>query len=268
MAAGLIDVGVNLTHESFVPDRAAVLDRARAAGVSRFIITGTSLAASEQAIALAAELGHTAWATVGLHPHHADEWNGGLASALAALSYRPRVVAIGECGLDYHRNYAAPAAQRQAFAAQLATAAERRLPVFLHERDAHADFHAIVAEHRPDLVGGVAHCFTGGPAELDAYLALGLHIGITGWICDERRGAALRAAVAALPLARVLVETDAPYLLPRTLVPRPATRRNEPAFLPEVVRELAHWMGRSPDDVGAASAANAEQLFALGQARD
>ncbi len=263
--APLVDIGLNLTHESFAGDLPAVLARARAAGVTRWIITGTSVAASDAAVALAAQLPGEAWATVGLHPHHADEWTDDLGQALAARAESPQVVAVGECGLDYFRNYASHAAQRRAFAGQLATAVMRQLPVFLHEREAHADFAAMLREFRPDLAGGVAHCFTGGPAELEAYLALDLHVGITGWICDERRADPLRQAVRQLPLDRVLVETDAPYLLPRTLRPRPASRRNEPACLPEVVRELARWMDRDPAVVAAASTANAVRLFGLAQ---
>ncbi len=263
--APLVDIGLNLTHESFAADRAAVLARGRAAGVTRWIITGTSLAASEAAVALAAGLPGEAWATVGLHPHHAGEWTDDLGRALGDLATAPGVVAVGECGLDYYRDYARHADQRRAFAGQLATAVARRLPVFLHERDAHADFAAMLREFRPDLAGGVAHCFTGGPAELEAYLALDLHVGITGWICDERRAGPLREAVGRLPLDRVLVETDAPYLLPRTLRPRPASRRNEPAFLTEVVRELARWMDADPAVVAAASTANAARLFGLAQ---
>ncbi len=263
--APLVDIGLNLTHESFAADLPAVLARARAAGVTRYVITGTSLAASQAAVALAAGLPGEAWATAGLHPHHAGEWTDDLGHALADLATAPGVVAVGECGLDYYRDYARHADQRRAFGGQLATAAARRLPVFLHERDAHADFAAMLREFRPDLAGGVAHCFTGGPAELEAYLALDLHVGITGWICDERRAGPLRDAVGRLPLDRVLVETDAPYLLPRTLRPRPASRRNEPAFLPEVVRELARWMDADPAAVAAASTANAARLFGLPQ---
>ena len=128
-----------------------------------------------------------------------------------------QVVAVGECGLDYFRNLSPPDAQRQAFIAQLEIAAQVRKPVFLHQRDAHDDFAAILRDFAGRLHGGVAHCFTGGGAELDAYLELGLYIGITGWACDERRGLELRQSVPRIPLERLLIETDAPYLL----APRP-----------------------------------------------
>ena len=130
------------------------------------------------------------------------------------------MVAVGECGLDYFRNLSPPDAQRQAFIAQLEIATRVGKPVFLHQRDAHDDFVAILRDFAGTLLGGVAHCFTGGEAELEAYLALGLYIGITGWACDERRGHELRRSVPRIPLDKLLIETDAPYLLPRDLDPQ------------------------------------------------
>jgi TatD DNase family protein len=265
---GLVDIGVNLAHDSFDHDRDEVVARARSAGVATLVITGTSVAASVAAVALARTLGAEAFATAGIHPHHASEFDAGAASQLRDLAPDPRVVAVGECGLDYHRNYSTPQDQRRAFAGQLALAVATGLPVFLHERDAHADFAAMLREYRPQLAGGVAHCFTGGAAEIEAYLELGLYVGITGWIADERRAVALRDAVRRLPLDRVLVETDAPYLLPRTLTPKPSSRRNEPGFLPEVVRELARWMAQPVEAVAAASTRNARALFRLDAAAE
>jgi len=263
MTSVLVDIGVNLAHDSFDHDRDVVVARAREAGVTTLVITGTSVEGSAAAVKLASLLGPDAFATAGIHPHQASECDAGALARLADMAGDPPVVAIGECGLDYHRNYSPPGDQRRAFAAQLELAVATVLPVFLHERDAHADFAAMLREFRPQLSGGVAHCFTGGPAELEVYLELGLHIGITGWIADERRADALRAAVRHLPLDRLLVETDAPYLLPRTLTPAPATRRNEPGFLPEVVRQLARYMTQPADVLTAASTRNARALFRL-----
>ena len=259
----LVDIGSNLTHESFAADLPAVLHRAQAAGVAQQVVTGTSVTASAAAIALHAHYPQTLFATVGVHPHHAEELTAEALVALRDLAGRPGVVAIGECGLDYFRNFAPHQAQREAFAAQLALAAQRRLPVFLHQRDAHADFMAILREHRPALVGGVAHCFTGHRAELEDCLALDLHIGITGWICDERRGQHLLDLVSRIPAGRLMVETDAPYLLPRSLRPRPASRRNEPAFLPEVARVVAEARGEGLGDLAAHSTLTARRLFNL-----
>lgn len=260
----LIDIGANLTHDSFDHDRAAMLARAASAGVRRAIVTGASVTGSAQAIELATEHPGVLYATVGVHPHHAAEFDEHAGAALAALIADPSVVAVGECGLDYFRDFSPRDAQRRAFRAQLELAVQTEKPVFLHERDAHEDFVATLAPLAGDLVrGGVAHCFTGGPATLDAYLDLGLHIGVTGWVCDERRGADLRAAVPSIPLDRLLLETDAPYLLPRDLVPRPAHRRNEPAFLPHVLARVAALMERTEEEIARAATANAVTLFRL-----
>ena len=157
----------------------------------------------------------------------------------------------------------AAAAQRAAFVAQLEIAAGSGKPVFLHQRDAHADFTAILREHRATLRGGVAHCFTEGPLELEVYLGLDLSIGITGWVCDERRGGALREAVPRIPREKLLLETDAPYLLPRDLRPQPKSRRNEPAYLPHIAATVAALRGESLGSVAEATTQNAERLFGL-----
>lgn len=259
----LIDIGVNLAHDSFDDDRAAVLERAREHGITRLIVTGSSVESSLQAAALAEGDPGNLFATAGLHPHHAADWSPAAARVLRELTTHPAVIAVGECGLDYFRDFSPRAAQHSAFEAQLTIAVECGLPVFLHQRDAHEDFLAIIEPVIGRLAGGVAHCFTGDASMLRDYLDLGLHIGLTGWICDERRGGALRAAVAELPLDRVLIETDAPYLLPRTLSPKPKTRRNEPMYLREVLRIAAEAMQCGEEELARASTANAEHLFRL-----
>jgi TatD DNase family protein len=261
--AGLIDVGANLTHESFRDDLPDVIERASACGIRRMVVTGTSLAGSEAALSLAAARPGVLWSTAGVHPHAAAEYDDVTEAGLRTLLRDPRVVAAGECGLDYYRDYAPRDLQRTAFARQVELAIASGRPLFLHQRDAHADFLAILKEQGSRLPAGVAHCFTNGPAEVTDYLSIGLYIGITGWICDDRRATDLRAAAACIPLDRVLVETDSPYLLPRTLRPVPRSRRNEPANLPEVVLALATYMGHSPEVVAAATTRNAEALFGV-----
>ena len=181
---------------------------------------------------------------------------------LRELLALPGVVAAGECGLDYYRNYSPYESQRRAFAQQLQLAAELGKPVFLHQRDAHRDFIAALREHGAGL-RGVAHCFTGGAEELDSYLELGLHIGITGWICDERRGQHLHDLVARIPRGRLLLETDAPYLLPRDLQPKPALRRNEPLHLPHIAATVARLRDETYEDCVAHTTAAARALFDL-----
>jgi TatD DNase family protein len=259
----LIDIGANLTHDSFDADREAVLARAAAAGVARILVTGTSVTSSVQAAALCDAHPARLFATAGVHPHNAAEFDEHSAAALRSLLTARQFVAVGECGLDFFRDYSPRDAQRRAFAAQLELATEVGKPVFLHQRDAHDEFVAMLAPLRADLTGGVAHCFTGGPKELEAYLELDLHIGVTGWVCDERRGEELRAAVPLIPLDRLLVETDAPYLLPRDLRPKPQSRRNEPQFLAHVLERVAMLLEQPAGLVAKATTANAERLFGL-----
>lgn len=259
----LVDIGANLTHDSFDADRRDVLARAAAAGVARIVVTGSSVTSSALAAALCETTPGVLYATAGVHPHHAADFDAHTTGALRALLANPAVVAVGECGLDFFRDYSPRDAQRRAFAAQLELAAAAGKPVFLHQRDAHDEFVALLAPRRASLAGGVAHCFTGGPKELAAYLELDLYIGVTGWICDERRGGELRAAVPRIPLDRLLVETDAPYLLPRDLTPKPQSRRNEPAFLPHIVARIAALMNQPVAAVAAATTANADRLFSL-----
>ena len=260
----LVDIGANLAHDSFDADRDAVLDRAAAAGVHRLVVTGSSDDSNRAALELARSSAGTLFSTAGVHPHHASDYDETSDSLIRDLASRPQVVAIGECGLDYFRNFSPSTAQRVAFERQLAIAAETGLPVFLHQRDAHEDFLAILGPMLPQLSRAVAHCFTGDGNALDAYLDLDMYIGITGWICDERRGRELQQLVARIPDNRLMIETDAPYLMPRTLRPKPASRRNEPAFLPEVLRVLAECRGQDPDELAALTTANAERFFALG----
>jgi TatD DNase family protein len=259
----LIDIGSNLTHSSFSSDLGDVLARAVDAGVTRQVVTGADLASSRSAAALAAAHPDMLWSTAGVHPHHAAEFEPARREELRELLSLPRVVAAGECGLDYFRDISPRATQRAAFAAQLQIAGDAGRPVFLHQRDAHEDFLAILAEHRSIIVAGVAHCFTGGIRELEAYLALGLSIGVTGWVCDERRGASLRQAVPHIPADRLMIETDSPYLLPRDLDPRPKSRRNEPAFLAHIARAVASLRDEAPQAVAAATTQNAVRFFGL-----
>ncbi len=240
---GLVDIGANLTNRAFQGDLDEVLERAAGEGVGAILVTGTSVAGSRRAREIAVERRKLAsprlFATAGIHPHQASSASREALAEIRELSLRDRVVAVGECGLDYNRDFSPRDRQRACFEAQLEIASEVRKPVFLHERDAYEDFARLLERWRPKLVGGVVHCFTGERAALERYLALDVHIGITGWVCDERRGAHLRTLVRLVPEGRLLVETDAPYLLPRDLGQRPAAGRNEPAFLGHVARTVA-----------------------------
>jgi TatD DNase family protein len=256
---------------AFDGDREAVIARAGDAGVRTLLITGSSIESSVAAAAFAQAKCNTdcntngntnCMTTAGVHPHNAKDWD---AAALARLRELAGAapVAVGECGLDYNRNFSPPHAQRKCFEDQLALAAQLGKPVFLHERDAFDDFFSILKQYRANLPGAVVHCFTGGQKELEAYLALDCYIGITGWVCDERRGAHLVPLLPRIPAGRLLLETDAPYLLPRNLPRnlRGKSGRNEPCFLPHIAACVAAMVGKTPDQLAEETSANAQRLW-------
>ena len=259
----MIDIGVNLTSSQFDKDREAVLERAHAAGVTGLILTGTSLTESRAVAELAAERPGFCYATAGVHPHDAKTFDDTTLNELRELATQPQVVAIGECGLDFNRDFSPRPRQEAAFEAQLALAAELQLPVFMHCRDAHERFMAILSPWRDRLPAAVLHCFTGTEDELNDCLALDLHIGITGWICDERRGRELQRLVSLIPPERLMMETDSPYLIPRDLSPRPASRRNEPAYLPHIAGRIAACRGEHTAELIAATTATSRRFFQL-----
>lgn len=259
----MIDIGVNLTSSQFDKDREAVLARAHAAGVTGLILTGTSLTESRAVAELAAERPGFCYATAGVHPHDAKTFDDTTLNELRELATQPQVVAIGECGLDFNRDFSPRPRQEAAFEAQLALAAELQLPVFMHCRDAHERFMAILSPWRDRLPAAVLHCFTGTEDELNDCLALDLHIGITGWICDERRGRELQRLVSLIPPERLMMETDSPYLIPRDLSPRPASRRNEPAYLPHIAGRIAACRGEHTAELIAATTATSRRFFQL-----
>jgi TatD DNase family protein len=257
----LIDIGVNLTHRRFEADRDAVIARAREAGIEHMILTGIDGPGSAEAGNLAATNRELFSATAGVHPHHARDWDDATATALAHLAANPTTVAIGETGLDFNRDFSPRPAQEAAFHAQLAMAVTRGLPAFLHQRDAHERFLAILDEYLNHLPAAVVHCFTGGKQELKAYLDRDLHIGVTGWVCDERRGSELRSCVPDIPANRLMIETDAPFLLPRDIRPKPDGGRNEPAHLPHIAAAVASLRGESVASVAANTTSVARRFF-------
>ena len=259
----LIDIGANLSHDSFDADRDAVLQRAHAAGVATIVVTGASREHSPKALALAQAHPGTLYATAGVHPHHAVEYTDECDAEMRELHTHPQVVAVGECGLDFFRDFSPRPAQRRAFERQLQLGVETGKPLFLHQRDAHADFMAMMKNFDGRLGPAVVHCFTGTRAELFDYLDQDWHIGITGWLCDERRGLHLRELVKHIPAERLMIETDAPYLLPRTVKPSPSHRRNEPMYLAHIVGELARDRGEEVAVTAAHTVATARAFFQL-----
>ena len=259
----LIDIGANLTHDSFDADRTEVIESARGAGVMHMVVTGADVEHSRAAIELAGRWPGVLSATVGVHPHHAGDFDAAMKAELDLLLGAAGVVAAGECGLDYFRDFSPRDAQRRAFVSQIELGIRHGLPLFLHQRDAHEDFIAILDEFAGKLPATVVHCFTGGAEELEHYLERDFHIGITGWICDERRGHHLHEFVDRIPADRLMLETDAPYLLPRDLKPRPKTRRNEPMWLPHIAEVVAKARGETIEELARHTTATARAFFRL-----
>ncbi len=259
----LVDIGANLTHPAFHADLPEVLARAREAGVGKIVVTGTSVAESVNALKAAKTHPRLVYATAGVHPHHARECDPSTIPALRTLAQQQGVVAIGECGLDFNRNYSPHPDQEKCFEAQIALAIELKKPLFLHSRDCFERFVQVIKKFNGAFPKAVAHCFTGSKAELHSYLDLGLHIGITGWICDERRGMHLLELLRDIPADRLMLETDSPYLTPRDLRPQPKARRNEPCHLPHILRTVARALGKPPEQVAADTTRTAQAFFGL-----
>jgi TatD DNase family protein len=262
----LIDIGVNLTHRAFASDRDLVVRAAAEAGVSPLIITGASETSSREALDYAAKHPGGLYSTAGVHPHEAKSCGPATLEALREMAGHERVVALGECGLDYNRDFSPRKIQREWFTRQLELAARLGKPVFLHERDAFGDFAAILKEHTRHIKNAVVHCFTGGEKELETYLGLGCFIGITGWVCDERRGRGLAELVKKIPSDRLMLETDAPFLLPRDLEKNSGGRksgRNEPKYLAHIARVIARLQGKDADVLAQETRATTLRFFGI-----
>ncbi|OWA34210.1 hydrolase TatD [Saccharibacillus sp. O16] len=259
----MIDIGINLMHRSFGTDREAVVESALEAGVSPLVITGTSVRSSEAAADYARRYPGGLYATAGVHPHDAKSCDAQTIQRLRKLAAGEEVVAIGECGLDYNRDFSPRDTQREWFVKQIELAEELELPLFLHERDAHEDFATILRRAKPPELPAVVHCFTGTRQELQTYLDMGLYIGITGWICDERRGKSLREVVELIPPDRLMIETDAPFLTPRDLLPKPKDGRNEPRFLPHIAAAVATCTGRSVEAIVQETTETTKRFFGI-----
>ncbi|MEW6989671.1 TatD family hydrolase [Colwelliaceae bacterium 6441] len=260
----MIDIGVNLTNTRFDKDRAAVIERAKLAHIQGMLVTGTNIAESQKALLLCQENPNFLACTAGVHPHDADNVNEDYIVQLRQLAADKNVLAIGECGLDFNRNFSTPKNQQQVFSEQVELASELNLPLFLHQRDAFTTWLEILLPYIDKVPAMVSHCFTGDLTQLKQCLDLGMYIGITGWVCDERRGKTLRDIVKYIPLDRLLIETDAPYLTPRTIRPKPKSSRNEPSYLPYVVDILANEFACSPKELINQTLKNTQSVFNWG----
>lgn len=255
------DICVNLTNERFKDDCDQVIQRAIDAGITRMVVTGTDLEHSMRAIELCEQYPQHLRCTAGCHPHDAKNMNEEKWQQLESLYSSPFVVAVGECGLDFDRNFSEPNDQIDVFTRQLELARKYQLPLFLHERSAHHEMVSILHQYRGQITKAILHCFTGDEEQLQSYLVLDMYIGITGWICDERRNHGLLEAVNLIPNDRLMIETDAPYLLPRTIKPKPKSGRNEPLFIKEVALQLAKARNVNPDIITAITTLNSATFF-------
>ncbi|CCQ11199.1 Deoxyribonuclease TatD [Pseudoalteromonas luteoviolacea B = ATCC 29581] len=238
MSASWVDIAVNLTNAQFNDDACDVVEHAKRAGVEHMLLVGCDLESSKQSLDYAERW--DLFATAGVHPHDAKDVVQDYLVQLTDLHNHSKAIAVGECGLDFNRDFSPRQVQQHVLSEQLALAESLNKPVYLHEREASETLLSILKEHK---VRGILHCFTGNQQALEAYLDYGLHIGVTGWVCDERRGQELQTLVPIIPDDRLHLETDAPFLIPRTLTPKPKHRRNEPAFLIAVAQQVARLRG-------------------------
>lgn len=257
----IIDIGINLTNKRFRNDVDAVIERAINAGVAPMVLTGTSAQGSEDAIQLAKRFPQMLYATAGVHPHDAKSWTATTRERIITLLDNKQVIAVGECGLDFNRNFSSKADQLRCFEDQLMIAVDHNKPVFLHERDAHEAFIEILANYKSQLPAAVVHCFTGNRQELEAYLELDCYIGITGWVCDKKRGEELRTLIPYILSDRLLIETDAPFLTPHNLPFKPDAGRNEPAFLPYVLQKISEILQQPYEILAQQTTKNAKRFF-------
>lgn len=256
-----IDIGLNLMHKSYDKDREEVMLNANKLGVSKAIITGSDINSSVSASNYALKYPGVLYSTAGVHPHDAKTCDENTIPTLKKLAKKDSVVAIGECGLDYNRNYSPQNIQRKWFKKQLELAEELDMPVFLHDRESYSDFSKILREFPNVAEKSVVHCFTGDKYEVEDYLSLGCYIGVTGWICDERRGDELREAVRHIPSNKLMIETDGPFLIPRDLKPKPKKHRNEPKYLPHILNRIAKEMNLDSVELGVQVYENTRKFF-------
>lgn len=257
----MIDIGVNAVNGKLKHKIPKMIEDAKTVGVNKIILTGTSLRVSKEAVSLTKKYPDTFVTTAGVHPHNAKEWNPQLQKEIESLLKEKSVVAVGECGLDYDRNFSTKEEQLHAFEAQIKLAIQYKKPLFLHEREAFDDFVAMLKKYPEVLPYSVVHCFTSNTERLQAYLDLGVMIGITGWVCDNRRGKDLQEAVKILPIDRLMIETDAPFLKPHN-VPN-NERINEPKYLPYVVKQLSTLMDVSELELKEKTVKNTKRFFKL-----
>ena len=235
----LFDIACNFSSDRFDSDLNEVIKRAKDNKVTKFLIVSASLEDTKKVNNIYKDNKDSCFFTIGVHPHNANEFNFSSSLKMKHLieEYKPH--SVGETGLDFFRNISTYEEQLFAFEQQIQIAVETNLPLFLHQRDAHDDFMKTISKYKNNISKAVVHCFTGTQKELEDYLEMGFHIGLTGWICDERRNVDLRKSLINIPIEKLMIETDCPYLIPRNLKDKPKNNRNEPSHLPHIAKEIA-----------------------------
>ncbi|KAI4490331.1 hypothetical protein M0802_010708 [Mischocyttarus mexicanus] len=282
----IVDVGANLTNKKYSRDLDSVIQRAKDAGVQKIMVTGASIRSSKEALRLTRIYPGTLYSTAGVHPHDAKSWeNPDTLQELESIATNPECVAIGECGLDYNRDFSDPETQRNVFHKQVELACQLNKPLIIHERAAQADVLEVLSHYKNRLPPVLIHSFIGTAEEAQIYLDQGFYLGITGYLCKDKSDSGIRQLLEAgqAPLDKILVETDAPFMYPNTrasklpvrikdaLTERSMTflhryctfQRNEPCALPAIVEMVAAFMQTTPEEVALATAFNALKLFGL-----
>ena len=259
----LVDIGLNLMHSSFKKDRIEIIEEAKKVGVNQFIITGTNIQSSQMAAQYASQYPETLFSTSGVHPHDAKTCDETTMGKIEKIAENDCVVAIGECGLDYNRNFSPQDVQRKWFEAQIEVAEKLEMPLFLHEREAHEDLYNILKRHESVVEKSVVHCFTGTKQEAQNYIDLGCYIGVTGWICDMKRGKDLQEAVSVIPPEKLMIETDAPFLIPKNFDFKPKKNRNEPKYLPHILETIAYYMEIDSQELKKQVSKNTKEFFKI-----
>jgi len=259
--AGFIDIACNFTHDSFKDNLDEVLNNAEHAGVDKFVLLCASLDDIDPIKVIQNNTPEKFFISAGIHPHHATEI---LEINYDALFNKLKSInpnAIGETGLDYFRNISPPDIQKKSFGMHIEIAKELNLPLYLHQREAHSDFIRIIKVNISNFPKFVVHCFTGTQAELDEYLELGAYIGLTGWICDAKRNIDLRKSIKNIPIEKMMIETDSPYLIPKNLMLKPKKNINEPKYLPHIANEICELTGYELEELKSATSNNAIKFF-------
>ena len=238
----IADIACNFTSERFNKDLDDVIKRAIANKITKFGLICSRMSDLNKLLKIYKQYSKSMFYTIGVHPHHANEINDGYLKKLKNVITTNNPHAIGETGLDFFRNLSTYEQQIYVFEEQIKIAIDTNKPLFLHQRDSHDDFIKILRKYSSDISKAVVHCFTGTQGQLDDYLELDCYIGITGWICDEKRNVELRKAIKKIPLEKLMIETDCPYLIPKNLVEKPKNNRNEPTNLNHIINEIAVLM--------------------------